>query len=328
MLIRAQAGWNRPAAGRRAVIRSTLVMPLPSRSATAALTYQGVPGPGAPRAPQVGWSGPVESPYRGLSAYGERDAAFFFGREPAATEIIERMSRRIEGPGLVVLSGVSGVGKSSLVHAGVLPRLRGAGLPAAPGSAAWPCLVFTPARAPLDELAVRVAGPAGVDAAAVRRELETDPAGFALTARQAALNATLNQAAVQPPGAPDPRLILVVDQFEQLFTQCPDERERDAFVRALCAAADRNLASQRLAALVVLIVRADFEARCADYPGLAPAVQDRYLVLPMTDRQLRAAITEPAKVAGAGSTPTWWTYCSARPAASCTNPGRAGGGPC
>ncbi len=260
--------------------------------------YQGVPWPGTPRAPQVGWAGPVESPYRGLSAYGERDAAFFFGREPAATEIIERMSRRLEGPGLVVLSGVSGVGKSSLVRAGVLPRLRGAGLPAAPGSATWPCLVFTPARAPLDELAVRVAGPAGADAAAVRRGLETDPAGFALTARQAALNATLSQAAVQLPWAPDPRLILVVDQFEQLFTQCPDERERDAFVRALCAAADRNLASQRLAALVVLIVRADFEARCADYPGLAPAVQDRYLILPMTERQLRAAITEPAKLAG------------------------------
>ena len=56
-----------------------------------------------------------------------------------------------------MVSGVSGAGKSSLLQAGVLPRMRGAGLASAPGSAYWPCLLFTPARAPLDELAVRVA---------------------------------------------------------------------------------------------------------------------------------------------------------------------------
>ena len=97
------------------------------------------------------------------------------------------MSRRLDGAGLLVVSGVSGAGKSSLLRAGVLPRVRGAGLASAPGSASWPCLLFTPARAPLDELAVRMASLAGADAAAVRRGLDADPAGFALTARQAAL---------------------------------------------------------------------------------------------------------------------------------------------
>ena len=137
--------------------------------------------------PLVSVSGVIDSPYRGLSAFEEQDAAFFFGREKAATQLLERMSRLSAGPGLLVVSGVSGAGKSSLLRAGVLPRIRGAGLASAPGAASWPCLVFTPTRAPLDELALRVALLAGADAAAVRRGLDADPGGFALTARQAAL---------------------------------------------------------------------------------------------------------------------------------------------
>ena len=91
----------------------------------------------------------------------------------------------------------------------------------------------------------------------------------------------------------------MVDQFEQLFTQCPDEEQRQAFITALHAAATAGHGpDQAPAALVVLGVRADFEARCADYPQLAGAVQDRYLVTSMTERQLRMAITEPAKKAG------------------------------
>ncbi len=136
--------------------------------------------------PLVGLSGQIDSPYRGLNFFEERDAAFFFGRESASAQILQRMSDSLAVAGLLVVSGASGVGKSSLLRAGVLPGLRGAGLASVPGSSLWPCLMFTPTHAPLDELAVRVASLAGLDAAAVRRELSDDPAGFALTARQAA----------------------------------------------------------------------------------------------------------------------------------------------
>ena len=132
------------------------------------------------------------SPYRGLAVFGEQDAAFFFGREAATAQVLERMARHVAGAGLLVVSGVSGAGKSSLLRAGVLPGIRAAGLVAAPGAASWPCVVFTPTRAPLDELALRVALLAGTDVSAVRRGLEADPAGFALPARQAAL--------ARPPG--------------------------------------------------------------------------------------------------------------------------------
>jgi WD domain, G-beta repeat len=215
----------------------------------------------------------------------------FFGRETAAGQLLDRMARCLNRTGLLVVSGASGVGKSSLLQAGVLPRLRTAGLPGAPDAASWPCLVLTPGRAPLDELAVRVASAARTDAAEVRRGLDADPAGFALTARQACLPAQRTDGPGANPDAHPGRLLLV-DQFEQLFTQCPDEGQRQAMVSALHAAATGGEGGAQVpAALVVLVVRADFEARCADYPQLADGVQDRYLVTPMTARQLRMAIT-------------------------------------
>ncbi|MWA03615.1 hypothetical protein F8568_025165 [Actinomadura sp. LD22] len=203
------------------------------------------------------------------------------------------MDRHLENSGLLVVPGVSGAGKSSLC-AGVLPRLRGAGLTPVPEAASWPCLMLTPTRAPLDELAVRIAPIAGVGAAAVRRDLAADPAGFALTVRHAA--------AAKDADAPQPlqgrkRVLLIVDQFEQLFTQCEHEEERRAFVAALHSAATAT-GGQEPPALVVLVVRADFEARCAEYPGLAASVQHRYLVTAMTERQLRMAVTAPVAQIG------------------------------
>ncbi len=100
--------------------------------------------------------------------------------------------------------------------------------------------------------------------------------------------------------------MLVVDQFEELFTQCADEGERRAFIAALHAAATTGQGTRQVpAALVVLVVRADIEARCADYPEAASAVQDRYLLTPMTERQLRLAVSEPAGWPGPPLTRRW-----------------------
>jgi WD40 repeat protein/DNA-binding SARP family transcriptional activator len=222
----------------------------------------------------------MPSPYRGLSGFGEDDAALFFGRDKAAADVLGLMSQCLEGAGLVVVSGASGAGKSSLVRAGVLPRLREAGLEAAPAAAAWPCVVLAPGRAPLKKLA---------PLAGVAPDLADDPVSLALTARQAF--------ARMPGGARadetgQQRVLIIVDQAEQLFTQCPAGRQRQAFLAALHAAAAAGHA------LVVLVVRADFEARLAEYPPLAEAVQHRYLLTAMTDRQLQLAIAEPAIAAG------------------------------
>ncbi|HEX8004869.1 MAG TPA: BTAD domain-containing putative transcriptional regulator, partial [Trebonia sp.] len=233
-------------------------------------------------------------PYRGLNAFGEQDAGLFFGRGDATARVLELMSGCLDGAGLIIVSGVSGAGKSSLLHAGVLPGLRRAGLAAAPEAALWPCLTFTPGRSPVAELAVQVAPLTGVDAAALRQQLIADPAGFALTARQAALSA------VGGANGKQRRVVLAVDQCEQLFTACESAQEREAFVTALHAAVTGDSSGQPPAALVMLVVRADFEARLADVPQLAAAVQDRYLLIAMTRRQLRLAITGPAAAAGCG----------------------------
>jgi hypothetical protein len=85
--------------------------------------------------PLVASSGEVESPYRGLDAFGEADAGFFFGRDSAVDDVLGRLANcasRADGAGLLVLSGVSGAGKTSLLQAGVLPRLRQRGLPRMP----------------------------------------------------------------------------------------------------------------------------------------------------------------------------------------------------
>ena len=295
----AVARGRAPAPGMLAAARGTFAAGAPP----------GLPGGLTGAQAELGWllGAVIDSPYRGLAAFGEQDAAFFFGREAATAQVLERMSRRLEGGGLLVVSGVSGAGKSSLLRAGVLPQIREARLGSAPGAASWPRVLFTPTRAPLDELALRVALLAGTDASAVRRGLETDPAWFALTARQAAQSAP-PAPTEEPDGDPaqrdqlrQRRLLLVVDQFEELFTQCADEGQRRAFITALHAAATaRHGPDQAPPALVLLGVRADFEARCADYPELAGAVQDRYLVTAMSGRQLRMAITEPAKKVGSG----------------------------
>ena len=184
------------------------------------------------------------SPYRGLAAFEEQDAAFFFGREAATAQVLERMSRHLAGAGLLVVSGVSGAGKSSLLRAGVLPRIRAAGLAAAPGAASWPC--WCSPRPGRRWMSWRCGWRCWREPTRPRcgGGWTADPAGFALPARQAAL--------ARPPGPAGDgdgpaaeggqpslqrRLLLVVDQFEELFTQCADEGQRRAFITALHAAA-------------------------------------------------------------------------------------------
>ena len=252
------------------------------------------------RVSQAAWNA---APYMGLRAFGERDAPLFFGREGPATKVLELLSERLTSPAaLLVVSGASGAGKSSLLHAGVLPRLRGSGLPSAPEAASWPCLVFSPARKPLEELALRVARLVGATSAAVRKELASDPSSLALIAREAAL---AGREAAEPNTEPGRRrLLLVVDQCEQLFTQCT-EPDRHAFLTALYAAATVGQGSDQLPGVAaVLAIRADFESQLAEYrpleyPLLASAVQDRHLLTSMNERQLRMAITQPAAAAGA-----------------------------
>jgi WD40 repeat protein len=252
-------------------------------------------GTGGPPAPVHG------CPYRGLLPFGEADAEVFRGRERLAAELAARLAARVTRGGLVVVTGAAGAGKSSLLRAGLLPILaRGQQLP---GSDRWPRIVMTPARDPLTGLAGRLAAIGGGEAAALPAGLAQHPDRAHLAIRPAVLAATSRHGEGSPAPGGAARLVLIVDQFEQVFTLNPGpdgEAQRRAFITALHAAATFPAGpEQQPPALVVIAVRGEFWDECAAYPQLAGALQDgQFVVGPMSEPELRAAITGPADAAG------------------------------
>ena len=241
-------------------------------------------------------------PYRGLLPFGESDAEVFYGRERLAAELAVKLAARVSRGGMVVVTGASGSGKSSLLRAGLLPILaRGQQIPE---SDRWPRIVMTPTKDPLTELAARLAAIGGPDALAVREGLARHPDQVHLAIRSAMLAAAARRDEQPPPSSDSGlRLVLIVDQFEQVFTLNPDlggEATRQAFITALCSAAANPVGPGQVPpALVVTAVRGDFWDQCAAVPELVSALQDgQFVVGPMTESELRVAITGPAEAAG------------------------------
>ncbi|MGH8931043.1 MAG: AAA family ATPase, partial [Egibacteraceae bacterium] len=205
------------------------------------------------------------------------DAEWFFGREQLVAELVVQLS---ETPFLAVV-GPSGSGKSSLVHAGLMPAVWTGRLP---GATSWLTATLTPGAHPLEELAARTALLSGVASGSLLADLQADPSRLRLAVRQVLADARA--------GA---RLLLVVDQFEETFTLCHDDHERRQFIHSLVSLVDDHGRS----ATVVLVIRADFYSRCAEYPQLVCALNDnQILVGPMARPDLRRAITGPAAHAG------------------------------
>ncbi|TDE30796.1 WD40 repeat domain-containing protein [Nonomuraea mesophila] len=238
-------------------------------------------------------------PYRGLSPYEPEDARWFFGREHTAGVLVARLAARMaaqpgeRGPLTVVAP--SGAGKSSLLRAGLLAALRRGALPGAQG---WAIVLFVPGVSPVDELLGRIGGSTGLDAPALAGLLRQGPAEFAAHVRSALENAPgPSQASLAEGRAEGPaqarRLVLVVDQLEQVFTLCADPAERHTFLAAVHALATSG------AALVVLGLRADFYSHCLAYPELVGSLRDGHLPLgPLTLPELREIISGPARAAG------------------------------
>ena len=233
-------------------------------------------------APGPRWDG---CPYRGLLPYDQAHAAVFCGRERLTAELAGKLA----GTGIVMVTGASGAGKTSLLRAGLVPALaRGVQVP---GSAAWPVVSLTVTARPLTDLAAGLAALDGRDPAAVRQRLADAPGQAHLLIREITRDAG--------GGA---RLVLIIDQFEQVFAaDGPDERlERTAFLDAVGAAAARPAGLRgKPPAGVVIAVRGDYWDRCAAYPQLVPAMErDQLVVGPMPEAGLRRAITGPAEASG------------------------------
>lgn len=212
------------------------------------------------------------APYRGLARFEEADERLFFGREDI-TELIASLAEQASDLPLMLV-GASGAGKSSLLGAGLLPRLRAAAEAASAGSG--------------DQVTIYDLTVTGVPKLT---ELMTTATAGAPAEPEAAVSAWERPAEAESAwGRPAQPPAVIVDQFEAVFTLCEDEDERSALISALCALAEK--------ALVVLALRADFYGEAIRYPGLLRALQERHVVLgPMNAEQVRRAVVEPARQA-------------------------------
>ncbi|MFJ9539183.1 helix-turn-helix domain-containing protein [Streptomyces sp. NPDC101225] len=177
-------------------------------------------------------------PYRGLQAFDEEHAEWFFGRENLTAALTARASElSAAGGGLLAVVGPSGSGKSSLLRAGLIPALRGSST-----AERRSVVLMTPGERPADDLTQRLS-------------------------------------------AVGPNPLVVVDQFEELFTACADETARADFVDLLTS----------LPIVVVIGLRADFYPQALRHPPLAEALQDHQVVMrPLSGEEMREAITGPA----------------------------------
>jgi WD40 repeat protein len=257
-------------------------------------------------------------PYPGLASFGPDDMDWFYGRDRLIATLVNRLRERISGGTPLIVTGASGAGKSSVLWAGLLPELRGRGL-AGQQTADWPEVTMRPGRKPLEFLGMHLAVLAGLLPSAVIDQMNDRPASARLITAQALLahdrrrtagrtaagsrtgvRTVSGLAGSEPTRAGQPhgqRLVLVIDQFEEVFTECGDGAERKRFIDAICAMAS-GTGDDPPAALVVAGLNAAYIEHCTAHPELTPALDDPVTVGPMTATELRAAIEEPARQAG------------------------------
>ena len=215
-----------------------------------------------------GPSGLVDNPYKGLRAFTEADADIFYGRD----ELIAKLSSVVEGDaGLTAVVGPSGSGKSSLVQAGLIPTLRDAS-----SDADWVIAIMRPGAYPFTELE-----------AALGRAVDEPPVTMSLLWSH---ESDLLRAVLRILPDDGSRLLLVIDQFEELFTLVDDDPARP-FLRGLIALATDPRGRSR----VLVTLRADFYDRPLMHPAFGRLMTGHVVnVMPLAADELESAALGPA----------------------------------
>ena len=229
------------------------------------------------------------NPYKGLRAFDAADSRDFFGREAVVERLISRLASSTEMGGngkgrFLAIVGPSGSGKSSLVKAGIVPALWSGQLP---GSERWFIVSTVPGSRPLDNLETSLTRVAADQASNVRAHLERDGNGMSRIA-----NLMLPQ--------DDSELLVIIDQFEELYTLVDEESSRKQFMDLLYHAVTDPKSRVR----VIVTLRADFYDRPLQYPGFGRLVDANLeTLLPLSVEELERAIVRPGENAGVSFEP-------------------------
>ncbi len=222
----------------------------------------------------------VDNPYRGLRAFGEADARDFHGRDRLIDELLERMIDAQAPSNFLAVVGASGSGKSSVVRAGLLPALRQGRLP---GSEGWFFTTMTPGPHPYEALET-----------ALLRVAVNPPASLIEQLREERRGIIRGVGRILPDD--ESTVLLVIDQFEEVFTLCADQETRSRFLEALAVAVDAPGSALRL----VVVLRADFYDQPLGYESFADLVKHHAVtVTPLAPDELEQAIVRPAEQASA-----------------------------
>lgn len=226
------------------------------------------------------WGSFDRGPYTGLRAFQEEDAACFFGR---STEVSAMVTRVFDYPMLAVV-GPSGIGKSSLIRAGVVPALRSFGT-------SWRILVVRPGPQPLLAVATMLHSVADLFEQAGEKLADPTSLGIRLKLEPGYLGQLLRKLAHVTNG----KCMLFVDQFEELYTLCEAAEQRQAFTQCLTGAADDATSPVRL----VISVRADFLGRVSEDAQFMSEISRGLFFLGTPDSEgLREALVQPAEMVG------------------------------
>jgi WD40 repeat protein/class 3 adenylate cyclase len=218
----------------------------------------------------------TRNPYKGLRAFGEGDAEDFFGREALTEHLVERLGQTR----FLAVVGPSGSGKSSVVRAGLVPRLRQGALP---GSERWYVVEMFPGAYPLEELEAALLRAADSPPAGLLEQLEQDERGLLRAVKRLLAD-------------DESELVLAVDQLEEVFTLVEDEARRTQFLALL----ERAVADPHARLRVVVTLRADFYDRPLLYSGFAELLRDYVEALvPLKADEFERAIAGPAERVGA-----------------------------
>lgn len=225
--------------------------------------------------PELASNRSATNPFLGLRSFGTDDASRFFGRET----LIAEMGQNVQSGGLVALVGASGSGKSSAIHAGLIPMLAKNALE---GSDQWLIASMVPGTQPFAEL----------DAALVHAASDT-PGSFAEYLRSGDEGLVAAAHHLLPDN--ESHLLLIIDQLEELFTLDVEPTERDRFLANIVTAADDS--QQRVT--VVVAVRSDFCARHRSHPAFGSRLDAGSIaVAPLSAEELEAAALRPAHEQG------------------------------